>query len=66
MLAFKWGTSGDIPQPADYDGDLKADFAVFRPSNGTWYIQNSGTGTFKTFNWGLQGDQPIASAYRIQ
>ena len=60
-----WGASGDIPQPADYDGDLKTDYAVFRPSDGVWWVNNSLGGSTTAYIWGTPTDQPATSPYRI-
>jgi len=45
-------------KPFDYDGDGKADVSVFRPSEGRWYILNSGTtNSYSILNFGLSTDK---------
>jgi uncharacterized delta-60 repeat protein len=47
----------------DFDGDGKADLAVYRPSEGVWYIQNSATSTYTIVRFGLAGDIPVPADY---
>ncbi len=60
--AFNVDVATGVHPMADYDGDAKADIAVFRPSTGAWYVRNSGGGSTVT-NWGTTGDVAVAGDY---
>ena len=61
---YQWGSAGDVPLAADFDGDGKTDLAVYRPSTGQWFIrysaQNYSTETFGLYQWGAGSDSPAS------
>ncbi|CAN5360391.1 hypothetical protein BH10ACI3_BH10ACI3_24670 [soil metagenome] len=44
---------------SDYDGDGTADFSIFRPSTGTWFVLRSGSNTVDVNVFGSNGDIPV-------
>jgi hypothetical protein len=63
-LPYTGGETYTIDKPfvgvplADFNGDNKADIAVFRPSTGSWHISGQGMYTF-----GQSGDIPVPADY---
>jgi subtilisin-like proprotein convertase family protein/putative transposon-encoded protein len=57
-VTIEWGIPGDIPVPADFNGDGYDDIAVWRPSTGEWFVRNVGA-----FVWGTAGDVPVPAEY---
>ncbi len=59
----EWGLLSDKIVPADYDGDRKTDLAVWRPSEGNWYILQSSDNYILTGHFGEPGDIPVPADY---
>jgi hypothetical protein len=63
-LSTRWGSAGDTPVPADYDGDGLTDAAIYRPSTGEWWVLPSANGgVSQTTKWGDPGDLPLPGDY---
>ncbi len=57
-LAWATGAEDD-----DFDNDSQDDYAVFRPSEGNWYINSSSREETLVYQLGLPGDIPVHGNY---
>lgn len=63
VATYLFGVNGDIPVPADYDGDGDANVALFRPSNGYWYRSLDPATNYDAVQWGISTDRPAPADY---
>ena len=61
--AFQYGLNGDEALRGDFDGDGRLDLAVFRPSDGIWYITQSTNGALVARSWGFASDKRVVADY---
>lgn len=62
-IFFPFGLQTDKQVPADYDGDGRADLAVFRPSTGVWYVLRTSDDLVTAVNFGLGSDKLVPADY---
>ncbi len=65
IVQVPWGSLaiGDQEANADFDGDGKIDIAVFRETDGNWYVLRSSDGTMMVDQWGMSADKAFPGDY---
>ena len=60
FIPVQWGTAGDEPLRGDFDGDGRANPAVYRASDNIWYIAENAA---RYERWGTAADKRISGDF---
>ncbi len=63
FVSIQWGGPNDEPLNGDFDGDGRQDAAVFRQTEGVWYIRQSSDGQLRAVVFGLAADRAVPADY---
>jgi hypothetical protein len=58
-----FGAATDVPVHGDFDGDGKADWALWTPATGEWNVYQTSTMTHVMVQWGAPGDIPLPNLH---
>jgi hypothetical protein len=59
--AVSFGTKPHYTVQGDYDGDGRTDIATWDPISGIYYVFRSSNGSVLQYQFGLNGDYPVAN-----